>query len=143
MSCKGGSDDGASGNARLTEFAMGMLDTSTGLLKSLPEKPALSRVSSEADNYSVQRKRSIVGESYGFGNGSFSYSSGAVGGGFAIGAPRDRDENGDVDLESSNGMRSGLASPSSSVSSSGESRAPYEGFNGRNGFGVDVRREAY
>lgn len=27
----------------MTEFAMGMLDTSTGLLKALPEKPLLSR----------------------------------------------------------------------------------------------------
>lgn len=139
VSCKGGNDDGASGNARLTEFAMGMLDTSTGLLKSLPEKPALSRVGSEADNYSAQRKRSIVTESYGFGNGSFSYSG--AGGGFAIGAPRERDE--DMDVESSSGIRSGLASPSTSVSSSGDSRAAFEGFNGRSGFSIGVGREEY
>ncbi|KLU86598.1 transcriptional activator protein DAL81 [Magnaporthiopsis poae ATCC 64411] len=33
----------------LTEFAMGMLDISTGLLKKLPEKPSLSRSGSVAD----------------------------------------------------------------------------------------------
>lgn len=34
---------------RLTEFAMGMLDISTGLLKKLPEKPELSRAGSTID----------------------------------------------------------------------------------------------
>lgn len=34
---------------RLTEFAMGMLDISTGLLKKLPEKPELSRTGSAVD----------------------------------------------------------------------------------------------
>ncbi|KXJ89750.1 fungal-specific transcription factor domain-domain-containing protein [Microdochium bolleyi] len=37
------------GSAKLTEFAMGMLDISTGLLKQLPEKPELSRNSSAVD----------------------------------------------------------------------------------------------
>ncbi|KAJ1324897.1 transcriptional regulatory protein GAL4 [Microdochium nivale] len=37
------------GSAKLTEFAMGMLDISTGLLKKLPEKPELSRNSSVVD----------------------------------------------------------------------------------------------
>jgi len=36
-------------NHRLTEFAMGMLDISTGLLKKLPEKPELSRTGSAVD----------------------------------------------------------------------------------------------
>lgn len=37
------------GSSRLTEFAMTMLDISTGLLKKLPEKPVLSRNGSTAD----------------------------------------------------------------------------------------------
>lgn len=137
VSCKGGNEDGASGNARLTEFAMGMLDTSTGLLKALPEKPSLSRVGSEAEIMQArQRQRSIVAESYGSyganGTSSFNFASGA---GFSIGAPRDRDGE-SVDLESSSGMRSGLASPSTSVSSSGEEQGGFEQYNVRAGFGV-------
>ena len=42
-----GADDEAHGVKCLTEFSMGMLDTSTGLLKALPEKPLLSRRGSE------------------------------------------------------------------------------------------------
>lgn len=112
VSCKGGNSEG--GNGRLTEFAMGMLDTSTGLLKALPEKPALSRVGSEGDNlsngHSNGRQRSIV-ESYGYGG----YGGGT---GFGIGAPR---ENGSA-VDDSEGLmgKSGLASPSTSVSSSSE-----------------------
>lgn len=122
VSCKGGSDEGGSGNARLTEFAMGMLDTSTGLLKALPEKPALSRVGSEGDNlsnagngYGVQliSNQSSTSLRQGF--------AGFTGGGFGIGAPRDAGREGSVDVESSSGIRSGLASPSTSVSSSGGS----------------------
>ncbi|TVY85034.1 Transcriptional activator protein DAL81 [Lachnellula suecica] len=106
VSCKGGEQ-------RLTEFAMGMLDTSTGLLKSLPEKPALSRVGSEGE---------ILGRSRGAeGFGSFGTGSG---GGFGIGAPR-----GDGSVGSYGDLReegaSGLVSPSTSVSSSGGS---YEAF---------------
>lgn len=136
VSCKSGSEDGASGNARLTRFAMDMLDTSTGLLKSLPEKPSLSRVSSEAEiAQQRQRQRSIVEGTYGSygtnGPSSFGFASGA---GFSIGLPRDRDDQ-SVDLESSSGMRSGLASPSTSVSSSGEEQG-FEAFNNRAGFGI-------
>lgn len=40
----------------LTEFAMGMLDISTGLLKKLPEKPSLSRSASVADIDGVRRQ---------------------------------------------------------------------------------------
>lgn len=40
----------------LTEFAMGMLDISTGLLKKLPEKPSLSRSGSVADMDGVRRQ---------------------------------------------------------------------------------------
>jgi hypothetical protein len=43
----------------LTEFAMTMLDISTGLLKKLPEKPAMSRNGSIADIVGVGRLGSI------------------------------------------------------------------------------------
>ena len=134
VSCKAGAS-GEGGNHRLTEFAMGMLDTSTGLLKALPEKPALSRVGSESENLSRSRNRSIVEGYSGFG----SFGTGAAGG-FAIGPPRgegsitgsyggrDDGESGENTL----GLGSGLASPSTSVSSSGGSQemylAPASGF---------------
>lgn len=120
VSCKGG--DGEGGNGRLTEFAMEMLDTSTGLLKALPEKPALSRVGSEVDNTlnGAQRQRSVAeGYNYSFGTG---------GSGFGIGPPRGRDGSiGDAD-DSGLNMRSGLASPTTSVSSSGGSGVGYDAY---------------
>ncbi|KAI1827369.1 nitrogen regulatory protein [Xylaria intraflava] len=45
---------------RLTEFAMGMLDISTGLLKKLPEKPELSRTSSAVDFNPRGRRHSLL-----------------------------------------------------------------------------------
>ncbi|KAG9233883.1 fungal-specific transcription factor domain-containing protein [Amylocarpus encephaloides] len=129
VSCKGGAS-GEGGNQRLTEFAMGMLDTSTGLLKALPEKPVLSRVGSESDNLSRGRQRSFA-EGY---NGFGSFGTGAAGG-FGIGPPRGEGSVGsfgdsghvrDGENGYSNGhglgIRSGLASPSTSVSSSGGSQ---------------------
>lgn len=117
VSCKGGNNEG--GNGRLTEFAIGMLDTSTGLLKALPEKPALSRVGSESENLGNRRQRTLA-EGYGYG--------GYGGGGFGIGGPRGGDGSvGEGDGEGL-GIRSGLASPSTSVSSSGTSAAGYEAF---------------
>jgi hypothetical protein len=117
VSCKGGNGEG--GNGRLTEFAMGMLDTSTGLLKALPEKPALSRVGSESENLGNRSQRTLA-EGYGYG--------GYGGGGFGIGGPRGGDESvGEGDVEGL-GIRSGLASPSTSVSSSGTSAAGYEAY---------------
>jgi len=122
VSCKGGDSEG--GNGRLTEFAMGMLDTSTGLLKSLPEKPALSRVGSEADNLSNangaggNRKQRTLAEGYGYGV----YGGGS---GFGIGGPRDA---GGESEEFGGSARSGLASPSTSVSSSGTSAAGFEAY---------------
>jgi len=104
VSCKGGGSEGG-GNNRLTEFAMGMLDTSTGLLKALPEKPALSRVGSEAENLG----RSTGGEGFRFG--SFGTT------GFGIGPSRDEGEG-----------QSGLASPSTSVSSSVGSGTGFEAY---------------
>lgn len=120
VSCKGG--DGEGGNGRLTEFAMGMLDTSTGLLKALPEKPALSRVGSEVENMNNgdQRQRSLV-EGY-------SYSGYGGASGFGIRAPRGRDGSiGDAEDARLN-VGSGLASPTTSVSSSGGSGAGFEAY---------------
>ena len=51
----------------LTEFAMGMLDISTGLLKKLPEKPSLSRSGSTAEMSSSRRQ-----SGFGFGGGQAS-----------------------------------------------------------------------
>ncbi|PBP18671.1 fungal specific transcription factor domain-containing protein [Diplocarpon rosae] len=112
------------GNARLTEFAMGMLDTSTGLLKSLPEKPALSRVGSEGEDLGGVQAQSSGAEGYSYG----SFSSG---GGFGIGAARDGSAGScsfdrDVDAEPGLVTKSGLESPSTSVSSSEESEADSE-----------------
>ncbi|KAG4425730.1 hypothetical protein IFR04_001192 [Cadophora malorum] len=143
VSSKGGGAEGG-GNARLTEFAMGMLDTSTGLLKSLPEKPALSRVGSESENLGgTQRQRSIA-EGYGYG-----YNTN--GGGFGIGAARDRGDGSvgsyvdrDVDTDNGLNMKSGLASPSTSVSSSGGSAGGYEAFSAPPGsYGARTREEGY
>jgi len=126
VSSKGGGADGG-GNARLTEFAMGMLDTSTGLLKALPEKPALSRVSSESENLGGTRRQRSIAEGYGFGFNS-------NGGGFGIGSARGDGSVGsyggerDGDADAGLGIRSGLASPSTSVSSSGGSVAGYEAY---------------
>lgn len=123
VSCKGGGVEG-SGNGRLTEFAMGMLDTSTGLLKSLPEKPALSRVGSESEGMGLsgnRRQRSIA-EGYGYGFGG--------GGGFMIGGMRSEGSLGG-DREVDDAIRSGLASPSTSVSSSSGSGDVLNGIDGR------------
>jgi len=122
VSCKGGGVEG-SGNGRLTEFAMGMLDTSTGLLKALPEKPALSRVGSESENLGGNRRQRSIAEGYGYGFGA--------GGGFVIGGSRSEGSfGGDRDTEDA--IRSGLASPSTSVSSSSGSGMG-DGINGLEG----------
>ena len=76
-------------------------------------------------------------EGYGFGG-----YGGYGGGGFAIGARRG-DGVGEGEDSMSIHMRSGLASPSTSVSSSGGSAAGYEAYMPpRAGFGV-TREEAY
>lgn len=126
VSCKGGGSEG-SGNARLTEFAMSMLDTSTGLLKSLPEKPALSRAGSEAEILGGQQRHGSLVQSYSYG----SFFSGR---GLGIGAARDGSVgrygvDRDADTDAGLAMESGLASPSTSVSdSSEESVSAYEAF---------------
>ena len=59
----------------LTEFAMGMLDISTGLLKKLPEKPELSRSASAID-FDAGRRQSILSMGFGSIHGD-SYSGAA------------------------------------------------------------------
>ena len=131
VSSKGGipgTEGGGGGNARLTEFAMGMLDTSTGLLKALPEKPALSRVGSESENLGSKRQRSIA-EGYGYGfNGGGGFGIGAARGDGSVGSFAERSLDGEGDGGMTMGMRSGLASPSTSVSSSGGSGAGYDTY---------------
>jgi hypothetical protein len=70
VSARAGVGEGGRGVKGLTEFALGMLDTSTGLLKALPEKPVLSRQNSEVPlsggNGMSSRSGSEI-HSYGFG----------------------------------------------------------------------------
>lgn len=76
----------------LTEFAMGMLDISTGLLKKLPEKPLLSRSGSAVDVDAARRQSMLALGGGGVGGrsslsvsalgGSAGRGSGMVGGGF-------------------------------------------------------------
>jgi hypothetical protein len=53
----------------LTEFAMGMLDISTGLLKTLPEKPQLSRSGSTVEMEQHGRRQSLLSMSMPLGGG--------------------------------------------------------------------------
>ncbi|KAF8858067.1 hypothetical protein BDZ45DRAFT_591724 [Acephala macrosclerotiorum] len=129
VSGKGGGADG--GNALLTEFALNMLDTSTSLLKALPEKPALSRVGSETENLGGTRRQRSIAEGYGYGFN--------IGGGFGVGGPRDGSVGsyGAEREEGESAVRSGLASPSTSVSSSGGSGVGYDTYLAQgSGFGV-------
>lgn len=98
-----GADGEGRGVKGLTEFAMGMLDTSTGLLKALPEKPLLSRQDSEMV-ISSSRSTSLVGF-------EGMMSSSAPGGGYGFGFGMSDSQGG------STGLDSGLASPSDSTSS--------------------------
>lgn len=117
---------GENGNGGLTQFALDMLDLSRGLLKSLPEKPTMSRTGSES-------QISIGGHSqvqHGYPL-SVSVSSANFGRGFSIGSPREQfGQSGEADGDISPSIeRSGLVSPSTSVSSSGGgSAAGYDGF---------------
>lgn len=67
----------------LTEFAMGMLDISTGLLKKLPEKPLLSRSTSAVD-IDAARRQSLLALG-GTGAPVRGSGTGAGGGGLSIG----------------------------------------------------------
>ncbi|ERS97874.1 hypothetical protein HMPREF1624_06045 [Sporothrix schenckii ATCC 58251] len=64
----------------LTNFAMGMLDISTGLLKTLPEKPSFSRSTSVVD-MDAARRQSILA----LGVGTGGLGSGATGSSFGGG----------------------------------------------------------
>lgn len=95
----------AGNNCALTEFAMGMLDISTGLLKKLPEKPLLSRSGSAVDVEGMRRgsmfalggSGNIGGSSASLGGlgSSVSLSAGLGMGGFHGGmqSPSEQDEN--------------------------------------------------
>lgn len=76
---------GRGGGRGLTEFAMGMLDTSTSLLKGLPEKPVLNRPSAEEVGAEVLSRLStsighgVMGvEDSGMVSPSSSFSEGSV-----------------------------------------------------------------
>lgn len=121
--------DGLRGVKGLTEFAIGMLDTSTGLLKGLPEKPVLSRRGSEmgiaipsSSGLGTLPSGSSLASLGGYGPsprmgsgfsqsvGGFNFSNmgslGSLGGGLG-------GQSGEVTSEGN----SGLASPSTSTSS--------------------------
>lgn len=89
----------------LTEFAMGMLDISTGLLKRLPEKPSMSRSGSLAGlaGSAGTRRLSLLslGGSYGLGGGLSAMVSG------------DSGSNMDIDVSGGSGMPSEMHSPRS------------------------------
>ena len=99
-----GVDGEGRGVKGLTEFAMGMLDTSTGLLKALPEKPVLSRRGSEI-GFGSSSSTGMMGFP------SMMSTSGPSGGGYGFGFGMS-DSAG-----ASTGMESGMASPSESTSS--------------------------
>jgi hypothetical protein len=65
----------------LTEFAMGMLDITTGLLKQLPEKPLLSRSGSTVDFDAARRQSNLALGGIGGGGSAVSMSSLGGGGG--------------------------------------------------------------
>lgn len=120
VSGKGSGADG--GNALLTEFALNMLDTSTSLLKALPEKPALSKVGSESEGLGGTKRQRSIAEGYGYGFN--------MGGGFGVEGPRDGSVGygAERDGEGDSVVRSGLASPSTSVSSSSGSGVAYDTY---------------
>lgn len=103
----------------LTEFAMGMLDISTGLLKKLPEKPAtMSRSGSLTGLAGAQgaRRTSLLalgGGAAGMGMGSFGSGSYVVSG--AGGGAGGSADGGLMDLDTSggSGVPSGMHSPRS------------------------------
>jgi hypothetical protein len=101
----GGSGNEGRGVKGLTEFALLMLDTSTGLLKSLPEKPLLSRQGSEV-SISAPQLASMTGI-----GGIMNAAGRNAGNGFGFGFGM---SDGQID---SSGLDSGLASPSDSTSS--------------------------
>ncbi|KAL2016841.1 hypothetical protein VTK56DRAFT_2916 [Thermocarpiscus australiensis] len=110
----------------LTEFAMGMLDISTGLLKQLPEKPSLSRSGSAVDMMDAARWQSMLalgGSAAGRGTSlSMSNLSALGGGSFGGGGGGGR-------MEGYGGLGSGEASALQSPRSP-ESESSEEGVYG-------------
>ena len=108
VSARAGAGAGADGEGRgvkgLTEFALGMLDTSTGLLQALPEKPILSRRGGEM-GIASSRSASLIGFP------SLMSSSGPSGGGYGFGFGMGDGQDHSTSLEG------GMASPSDSTSS--------------------------
>lgn len=108
------------GHKGLTEFAMGMLDISAGLLKKLPEKPSMSRSGSTtalAGGFTNAPRRSsllALGGNYGLGGGM----SGAQhhGGG-------DSGSGMDIDTSGGSGAASGMQSPRSAEGEGSEGSA--------------------
>ena len=100
----------------LTEFAMGMLDISTGLLKKLPEKPLLSRSGSAVDIDAARRQSMLALGGTGRA-GSVSGRGSGLGGGFGGAGSMSG-------MESYSGMHSaeasGVQSPRSPESESSE-----------------------
>lgn len=103
----------------LTEFAMGMLDISTGLLKKLPEKPLLSRSGSAVDMDAARRQSMLALGGTGTAGSARSGLGMGMGGGF--GSVGGGSMSG---LESYSGMHSaeasGVQSPRSPESESSE-----------------------
>jgi len=117
----GDSNRGAGGRGGLTEFAMGMLDISTGLLKKLPEKPSMSRSGSVADNMDARRQSIFSSSSLGAAGAAGSVG-GMSSGGFGIGGVG---EGGFSGLPSAD--VSGVASPRSHSGSESSDEAMYLG----------------
>lgn len=114
----------------LTEFAMGMLDISTGLLKKLPEKPSMSRSGSMTGIAAGARRSSLLalGGSYGLGGGvptSFGGldsgsgmdldTSGGSGAPSGMPSPRSQEEGSEASASSDEAMYNGAYAPSSGL----------------------------
>lgn len=112
----------------LTEFAMGMLDISTGLLNKLPEKPSMSRSGSMTGIAAGARRSSLLalGGSYGLGGGaSMPYvgldsgsgmdldTSGGSGAPSGMPSPRSQEEGSEASGSSDEAMYGGAYGPSS------------------------------
>lgn len=134
VSARVGVGAGAGGDGRgvkgLTEFALGMLDTSTGLLKALPEKPVISRRGSGVPlqaSRSAQDVRSFASgggtERSGRGPGGFNFSGTSLASLADVASASGTGAGGDVSRSES---QSGLVSPSTSTSS--ERGGAGEGF---------------
>lgn len=125
VSARAGTSEGGRGVKGLTEFALGMLDTSTGLLKALPEKPVLSRQGSEASLAGGSSRPGDVGSYAGMGlgaglGGGLTLSTGGVVAAWDAGS-------GSGSGRAGADVQSGLASPSTSTCS-GETRDGFDPY---------------